>query len=52
MYVKSYEQTSSNEFKNQILTNITAFVNSSALINGSDFIAVILSSDEMDPKNN
>ena len=48
--LKSYEQTSSNEFKNQILTNITAFVNSSALINGSDFIAVILSSDEMDPK--
>ena len=49
--IKSYAQTSSDEFKNQILTNITAFVNSSALINGSDFIAVILSSDEMDPKD-
>ena len=48
--IKSYAQTSSDEFKNQILTNITAFVNSSALINGSDFIAVILSSHEMDPK--
>ena len=48
--IKKYEKTTSSEFKNQILGNITSFVNSSALINGSDFIAVVLSSDDMDPK--
>ena len=47
---KTYDQTSSKEFKNQILRNVTSFVNSSTLINGSDFIAVVLSSDEIDPK--
>ena len=41
---KSIEKTSSSEFKNQISNNITSFVNSSILINGSDFIAVVLSS--------
>jgi len=48
--IKSYKNISSSEFKTQILNNITEFVNSSALINGSDFIAVVLSSDKMDPK--
>ena len=47
---KPIDKTSSKEFKNQILRNVTSFVNSSTLINGSDFIAVVLSSDEMDPK--
>ena len=49
--IKTYDNTSSTEFKEQLLNNITAFVNSSTLINGSDFIAVILSSDDMDPKD-
>ena len=48
--IKSYDKTSSKEFKNELLNNITSFVNSSTLINGSDFIAVVLSSDEIDPK--
>ena len=48
--LKSYEEITSSEFKNQILTNITSLVNSSSLINGSDFIAVIFPSNEMDPK--
>ena len=47
---KSIDKTLSTEFKNQLSSNITQFVNSSALINGSDFIAVVLDSDEMDPK--
>ena len=47
---KSIDKTSSTEFKNQISNNITSFVNSSALINGSDFIAVVLSSEQLDPK--
>ena len=41
---------SSEEFQSQITENITKFVNSSKLINGSDFIAVISTSDDMDPK--
>ena len=48
---KTYEQTSSKEFKEQLFNNITSFVGSSELINGSDFIAVVLSSDDMDPKD-
>ena len=47
---KSIDKTSSTEFKNQISNNITSFVNSSALINGSDFIAIVLSSEQLDPK--
>ena len=47
---KPYEQTSSTEFKEQLLNNITEHVNSSELINGSDFTAMVLSSDDMDPK--
>ena len=49
--LKSIDLTTSvSEFKSQITSNITAFVNSSTVINGSDFIAVILTSDDMDPK--
>ena len=48
---KIFDQTTTvNEFKNQIINNISLFVNSSKVINGSDFIAVVLSSDNMDPK--
>ena len=38
------------DFKNQIANNINAFVNSSVLINGSDFIAVISTSDDLNPE--
>ena len=48
---KTYDQTSSKEFKEQLFNNITSFVGSSELINGSDFIAVVLSSDDMAPKD-
>ena len=44
------QNTSSSEFKSQISNNITAFVNSSKVYNGSDFIAVILTTDDLDPK--
>ena len=47
--IKKIEHTTSSEFKKQI-ENITAFinsVNSSKVINGSDFIALILSSNDM-----
>ena len=40
----------SKDFKSQISNNITAFVNSSFLINGSDFLAVILNSDDLNPE--
>ena len=43
---KTYDQTSSKEFKDQILNNISVFVNSSELINGYDFIKQ-LKTDEM-----
>ena len=51
--MKSYDQTtSSTEFKSQISDNILEFANSSLLINGSDFIAVVvLSSNNMAPKD-
>ena len=45
-----YDKLGSSDFKNQILNNINEYVYSSALINGSDFLAVVLSSDDMDPK--
>ena len=41
--------TPKNEFKNQILNNITEFVNSGKIVNGSDFIATISYSDNMNP---
>ena len=42
--------TSISEFKTQFLSNMTSYVNSSKVINGSNFIAVVISSNEMDPK--
>ena len=48
--LKSINQnTSLYEFKSIINNNITPFVNSSSLINGSDFIAIISTSDDMNP---
>ena len=44
------EEISVSEFKSQIMDNILEFVNSSKIINGSDFLAIVLSSDDMDPK--
>ena len=53
-YNNTYNNTviktiSSSELKNQIIDNILNFVNSSELINGTDFIAIVLTSDNMDP---
>ena len=42
--------TPKNEFKNKILNNITEFVSSSKIVNGSDFIASISYSDNMNPE--
>ena len=48
---KTFSQnTKISEFKNQIMSNISAFANSSNVINGSDFLAVILPSDDMNPE--
>ena len=48
--IKSFTQTiTSYEFKYQIMNDITSFVNSSVVINGSDFKALILTSNDMDP---
>ena len=44
------QKTKISEFKNQIMSNISAFANSSNVINGSDFLAVILPSDDMNPE--
>ena len=44
------ESITSKDFISQISNNITAFVNSSFLINGSDFLAVILNSDDLNPE--
>ena len=49
-FIKSYKNISSSEFKTEILNNITEFLNSSSVINGSDFIAVVLKSDDMNPE--
>jgi len=38
------------EFKNQISNNITSYVNSTKIINGSNFLAVVLSSDDINPE--
>ena len=49
--VKKFDiSTPKNEFKNQILNNITEFVNSGKIVNGSDFIATISYSDNMNPE--
>ena len=48
---KTFSQsTTLDDFKTQIMSNISAFVNSSKVINGSNFLAVILSSDNMNPE--
>ena len=52
--IKKLEFISSNEFKKQIIKNISIYINmtnSSKIINGSDFIALIFTSDNMDPKD-
>ena len=49
--LKSFDITTTlDEFKSIIKYDITNFVNSSALINGSDFMAVISSSNDMNPQ--
>ena len=42
--------TSISEFKTQFLSDMSSYVNSSKVINGTNFVAVVLSSDEMDPE--
>jgi len=44
------QTSSSSDFKNIFLNNITSFLNSPSVINGSDFIAAVLSSDDIDPE--
>ena len=46
---QSYEKISSNDFKNLFLNNMNDFTGMDGLINGSDFLAVVLSSNDMDP---
>ena len=49
--LKLISQTlSSTEFKDIISNDISSFVNSSAIINCSDFKALIISSEDLDPK--
>ena len=49
--IKEFDQsTTVSDFKNLIVDEITQFVNSSKVINGSDFLAVVLSSDNMNPE--
>ena len=48
---KTFSQsTTLDDFKSQIISNISAFVNSSKVFNGSNFLAVVLSSDNMNPE--
>ena len=48
---KSFDKnTTVNEFKNQIRNDITSYVNSTKVINGSNFQAVIIFSDDIDPE--
>ena len=39
-----------NEFKDQIKNDITSYINSSKVINGTNFLAMILSSDDINPE--
>ena len=51
--IKKIKSTTSSEFKNQIMKNISEFIsteNSSKIINGSDFIALISPSNDMTPQ--
>ena len=43
----SYDKISHTEFKDLFLNDMNKFLNSSALINGSDFLVVVLSSDDI-----
>ena len=43
-------EMSKSDFKNQILKNISSFVNSTNIINGSNFIALVYSVDDIDPR--
>ena len=50
--LKNVDQTTSlSEFKSQMIKNISTLTNSSNIINGSDFIAMIYSVDDMEPKD-
>ena len=44
------EETTVDEFKNQIKNDIVSHVNSSKIINGSNFLAVVSTSDKIDPE--
>ena len=44
------ENTKIDEFRNQIIKDIGSYVNSSKVINGSNFHAVILTSDDFNPE--
>ena len=49
--IKSFDKfTKIDEFKNQIRNDITSYVNSSKVINGSNFLAIVLSSDNINPE--
>ena len=49
--LKNFDDTTPKyEFQYQILNNITEFINSSKIVNGSDFTAVISYSDDMNQK--
>ena len=50
--LKNVDQTTSlSEFKSLMIKNISTLTNSSNIINGSDFIAMIYSVDDMEPKD-
>ena len=49
---KSFSQDITlDEFKNQISNDIVSYFNSSKVINGSNFLAVVLTSDQITQKN-
>ena len=48
--LKNLEQASLEEFKNEIMNNISSFINSTNVINCSDFIAAIYDIDNSNPK--
>ena len=39
-----------SEFKNKILNNISEYINSTQVINGTNFVGIFLSSDKMNPE--
>ena len=48
--LKNLEKASIEEFKNEIMNNISSFINSSNVINNTDFIAVIYDIENSNPK--